>query len=792
MVGEGINIFLLYILSSQLRRLFRIFGINRINSADMSKYFFWKALWLFFILTCIVNKLMAQDGFISEDLARPEIVTYEFNGGQVIRELSHPRISYDGTEQFKLFNPEGRVIPHAVSCIGLQCFGNVQENDSIPLVVPLSGNSTYEFPIGISLTKEEVMVGNYVLSVRKMDGTILHERKFRVVNPQPRISSISSKDANGVTRRDTLLISRNKSFDGCSISFLGSNLDQEFKSVTIQGLPLERSSGSSLSYNFTKDWNSAKAMNLELGESSIIIKRQVASLPTTKRIFIAAPKPEILGKSLEFQVEEGQSKIDITLQVENLFDGAKVYLDASSRVLLGDGWRTADVNVQDGTISFTVIFEPIGTKGSASFNVKVKNADGKESEYKTITLIKKSTTIRMIPIEPQRPFMAGTKNQVRFVRLKGGAQFDFSADNKVTILFDNSNPITIDAEQETINSFTASVPFPDNIPAGSVRFNVKNDKTSWNGELNGVLKRPLAKAEKNVLYRGASTKIQVENATDVFLQTKETTDHVTISQPENNSTRVFEIKTDKYAEDFTLVVKLFDHVVQELPFVVVNYPEPAPIQLKELVQEEFIKQNKIILDEGEDLNLSIPIEGSITKDSKFYAQVYKKDGTLVGEKEELTRNAEGTSFTTTFNTQIGLQPGEEFVVKLSNPNQDSKVFQGYITRKKVDRWIFTAGLSAIDYRFGKKEEGAEKVAVLDGVNTGLYYLPENFKNPSTRFIGYGGNIILSSYDGDFSVRIAASVLLLEKVVVGLSFGDQVGLLMGVNIPLGNMSALLGN
>jgi len=733
-------------------------------------------------------------------LSKSEIQITEFRNGIVYRELMHADLpSYSGSEEFLLFGPDGEYIGNP-QCVGPSCLKYTMDENKVELVSNEKiSKDKLGYPIGISLSEDQLKIGEYKISVKNADGNILHVRTFRIVNPQPEISYLEiANELNGkyFNATDTLWVERNKSFSKMKIKLNGAYCNQEFESVSIQGMKLEMDKSDSLFYTFSNDWESNNALSLELGESAVIFDRKMASLPTSKSIFITAPNPKIMGEPLEFYVEEGQSQLLVNLHVENIYKNAKVFL-AESRSSRGfienSGMYIPTVNTQEGTITFPVIFNPIGISGKESFRVKVINADTKESEFRTITLIKKSTTIKMVPIDAsKKPLVTGIDNYVKFERLDG-PQLNNSKNNVYIIKFDNNDSIRLEAEMISNDFFTSTLPLPANLPSGTVTFTLRNGNKSWNGEVKGILQKPKIYRESDVVFRGGTAKVLLENATDVFLQLEIPNEFVSISQPENNATREFQISIDEQAEDFTVLVKLFDHIITKLSYKVENYPSPESISVQQIVDSKFLKKRTIVLDENSHLTLNIPVDGRyVTTTSKFTAQIYKKDGTPIGNKRKFIADSKGKKLRTTLNTNVGLHSGDEFDVLISNPNGDSQTYHSYIKRENTDKWIITAGLSAVDYRItGSFSEDENRASVLNGVNLGFYRMVENYSNPSMRLIGFGPNILLTGDQNDIKLRFAGSLLLLEKIVLGVSFGrDGMGMLAGVNIQLADLSILL--
>lgn len=727
-----------------------------------------------------------------------EIVITDFEDGVVVKDLLHPDVSYKGSETFELFGPH-YVIEDAVEWYWPEKVneGNDTLNDVQGATVTVSSK------IRIKISPDQLEIGEYYIKVKNADGDKIHTRSFEVVNPLPNIEYINVEtvyDDKTYVRKDTLFVARNQSFDETKIRLKGEYISQRMESVSIQDMALFQNESDVNTFQFDDEWMSEKLNEIELGNSSLVVKRKYASLPATAPIFITAPKPVILGESLVFFVEEGQSKIDISLSVNNLFKDAKIKLKADSKhpdFIQNQGLKVAtDIDLKEGKISFPVVFKPMNGSGAGAFKVMIINADNNESSYKTINLIKKNKNLRISPLEARKPIVAGIENNIRIDHLEG-TLLNENKSNEFTLIFENTDPIVFTGNNITEKSLTATVRFPENISSDIVKFTLKNGDNEWDGEMNAIIKKPKVKVKSFDVYNGSTVKVQVENAKNVVLLPAETGDNIAISQPNNNERKEFEISIKNGADDFWVHVKLHDHITEKLYFKTKNYPNPEFITAHNSVDNSLIRNGMIVIDdETNSLKLQIKINQNITEDATFYAQIYKKNGSALGSKREFIKSKDGKKLITYINTQIGLDSGDEFDIIISNPNGDSKALKAYIKRNKNERFMITGGLSAIDYRFNAVSindgEDEKKALVLDGVNIGMYYMFENYSNPSFQYLGVGANILLASDDNDISLRTGVTVLLLEKLVLGLTFGKGgAGILAGVNIELADLSVLLG-
>lgn len=755
------------------------------------------------IAVCLQVMGYAQDRKpMTKDLTDPEIEISELVNFSIIKDLSLPDITYNGDEIFLLFGPDNKF----VDTLYRKASSNNQDMQlNQNMLIGNLSNNTFRDPLAIELDWNQIKLGEYQISVRSKENRILHIRTFRLVTPQPKVDAVIFRNTinnNNFNTVDTLWINWDKTFTNGEVELVGDSLHQNFQSVFIGSREYEmiQNEEDPFKYSFGKKWESNDIFSLQLGYSDLIFERKYSSTLSSKKVFITAPKPKILGETIEFYVEEGESKTDINLDVENVFSGAKVLitpLKKSPNFPNSIGERPIEFSKNKGTISFPISFESIKNNEQKSFKVQIINSDNKRSDYKLINIIKKQTSVKMTPLESRKPLLTNFINSVKFEWL--GGDYFTSADTNIFVLqFENMEPIQFKGVITDNKTLIANIKFPEKIITDKIKFTLLNgDDKSWNGEITDILKLPKVEINSNIIYKGGETHIRIENARNVELNPASYYNFISISKVKNENSKEYTIKANQNAENFDIEVKLLDHVVQTINYKVVDYPTLDNVDIKEIVDNDFLKTNDIIVidsEENKKLTLSIPIDGvTITNESKFYAQIYRKDGTPIGEKREFIKNNGGDKFMTSLNTQRGLSAGDEFNIEISNPNDNVKTYKSYVERRDSDKWIITAGLSLVDTRITKNnKEVPNNTSVLDGVNIGCYYMLENYKNPSLRLIGFGPNISLTGNDNKIVTRIGCSALILEKLVIGFSYGQKdLGLLLGVNIQLADLSTLLG-
>ncbi|MGB3465033.1 MAG: hypothetical protein WBA74_07180 [Cyclobacteriaceae bacterium] len=730
-------------------------------------------------------------------LSQPDISLDEIDQGIIYRELGSALFAINDSDTLYFFDPAGKFMP-VDYCIGRDCVRNEMIENRLITGEVMRDPSAYLTPLVMEFREDRPATGEYTISVRNnTDNKPRHLLKFNVVYPQPKISSLQFIDASGKAVKDTLILSSGADYSNWRVKINGSGLENGFGSVKVGKLELSPTIDPSL-FTFDKAWSSSGTKKPGLGTQSVVFNRKVSDSPASHQIYVKAAKPKILGSNLEIPVEEGQSRVKITLTTDNIFEYANVilYKDRRAPLLLASPYAfTTSVDPSDGSITFEVLIQPDLVDNTAYFRVAVKNIDQTISSPKTIRLVKKSDNIKIVATDAEnKPLVAGILNYMKIKRINGAV---FSR-GTYKLLFEDGNEATFTVNNADPDVLTFDVLLPANLTGNDIPVLLIDGNDEWKGTISRI--RPIPKISwpaSNTVLRDSEFKILVRNATDTYLRPgKGAENEVSVLQPDNKAVREFTVYVGANARNFDLQLSLFDHTIETIPFTVTNHPTPQGFKAKDLVSAQYVKEDRIILNDNEDITLKIPVDGdSILSSTIFYAQLYKKNGLAVRKSKPLKLIEEGEKqyLAATLNTQIGLEPGEEFDLEISNPDQESITINSYIRREGRDNWIATAGLSAIDYRFGKTDEEESRVKVLDGVNIGVYYMPENLKNPTNRNLGIGFNLLLVGTDDSLDFRLGASALFFEKVVLGLSAGKGgLGFLAGVNIQLSSLAGLTGS
>ena len=744
------------------------------------------------------NQSYCQEG--PTPIESGELVITSLRSGDLLRlELAHPNHFYQDSDTINVFGPGGKV-----GYIDFECFGNSCNPHTVEdLLSYPSGKlgiaNVIRHPLGIELIATP-QKGIYEISVIR-NAKVHHKRTFKIVDPEPVITFMELTDFEGNSSSDALKIDKTHSLNQVKLKFVGQHLDVSFESVTIQGLPLKKHNTESGTFILSESWTPQAIAKLSLGETEVVFKRKFSDKVTKQKITLEADKPVINEPGLNFQADINENKTKMTLSVQHLFPGAKLILqndDNFPNFLESSGRLEAkNIDAFAGTISTDILFKSSMLVDNAKFKAQVLNRDGKISDPKTIIITRKEENIRASAYDNDAPLVSGIRNRVMFKQL-GGSPFDLNAGLNFSLAINGFEPIKILGRKETDQSFSAEVKFPNGLP-DNIKFTLTKERANWSGSFKNILSRPIVTIRTNRVYRGSKIKVNIQNAKDVRILSRVANDLITITETTNGTDKSFDIGVAKEIRlsQFGIQILLKDHILEEHAISISNWPKPLEDNLRLTIEEgePLEKKDIVVLNDRRDIKLSFNAD-SLKYIQHFSARLIKTDGTRLGIAKPLILNEQTNKIETTLSPrQVGLQKGEAFNIEISNPTGESLLKPSYIKRSGRDQWIFTAGISVLDVPFDNNDEGdsGSNVSVFQGINLAGYYMFENIKNPQNRFLGIGPNVLFSEEDGEIKLRGAISLLFFEKLVMGISFDkNDLGLLVGANIELANLTSLIRN
>ncbi|MDH5476636.1 MAG: hypothetical protein OEX22_13140, partial [Cyclobacteriaceae bacterium] len=618
-------------------------------------------------------------------------------------------------------------------------------------------------------------------------------RKFKIVNDKPVLKSFTITYPNGEKLENLLTVDKSRSLTNTTIQLQGDHLDQAFDLVSLQGFPLKKVPNQPATYRINGKFNQD---SLQLGDQNIVFKRKFTNTITKVPFKINAVTPNIRGVGLAFPVEQGKDNFNLILGVQNVFRGAQLEIfphESYPNFLEDTGKLRSIVNSKNGVISAQVWFKREEIQSSAKFKVRVINTDGKKSDFKTITVRLKATSIAVQPELDTKPLVAGIPTKMLFTRVGGPYLKLNDSTGFVLKLIGLPDELVIQPNKITDDSFTAMVALPEGVPS-NMKFILLKGKNTWNGEFNKIYKLPMITVLKKTVKKGTTTRIlNIQHASEVKVMLKEEDDFIKLSTEAFDTDKRIEVQTglELIKSSFTVSVKLKDHIVKEIPFRIENWLDPSDTIFYFYTNKSTPigeTHDVLVLENQVPITIKLPVNN--TRDiERFSAQLLREDGTKLGNPIPLVLTEKKDSIVATLSPKsLGVNYGEKFNIEMTNPVGDAKIRSAYIKRTTRDMFILTAGLSAIDLPLNNRD--SVKTQTLDGVNIGAYYMLENIANPNNRALGMGINTLLIERDGSIRIRAGISFLFFEKIVLGMSFGkDYTGMMLGVNIELADLSKL---
>ena len=726
-------------------------------------------------------------------------------GEQLLIELKSALLDYPytKTELIEIYGPDDQLLSADMLevCQFDQCFAPTEASDIEFMPTAPEGilngeenNVRHAFPLGIT-PKRELPHGNYVLVVRDKDTQkVIHRRILTLIHPEPIINKITIRYPDGVTANNLLTINPNHDLKKVQFELEGEHLDNEFKSVSIQGLALKKVVNTSNTYVSENDWTASKLKSINLEDPKLSIERYNVTETYTTGIKLKV-MPPVITDNLVKKINAGQSRFLLTLNVSNLFPRAQLKLAefANGNVLAEeDIYDGATVDIKSGTIAQYVLFsEGALNSGNARFTVQVINRDGGESKVETIQIQVQEAAVIALPLISTKPFMEEVPTMVKFTRSDNAAAFQFTGDvilalNGTHLLI---NPRNMDG---ALNQFSAEVVFPEGVDA-SIPFELQNNGNSWKGYFEGIIDKPKVEDDFRAVQAGSSFVLHINGHSDKLTAILRSEDKGVKLTDNDFKDGAIEIRVDKKVPaktTFSVVMYYQDHALETLTFKVEDWPKPediAEFNIGDVIYPVNTKTRLVLLDESP-IVLQSKKNALENATSNLTVQLIKANGTKLGTPQSFIYDDDQKIARTELSPYgFGLGGGDEFMIELLNPLSQPVIQRGYVKRKFSERLLANAGVSAVSIFFKERldENGVvlPKTTLISGVNLGVYYLPENLWDAGgKRPFGFGLNLMAQEESNTVKVRLGTSALLFETLSVGLSFGQsQMAFFMGANI-----------
>ena len=744
---------------------------------------------------------------ISKPYVIPEV------GEKLLIELKSALLDYPYTknEVIEIYSPEDQPLNYETIdvCVFDNCFESIDASGmelatNAPLGILGSDESDArpEFPLGLT-PKKKLAYGNYILVVRNKDTQkVIHRRVLTLIHPEPNVSNILIRYPDGSTTSNVFNINPNSDFKNVTFEFEGDHLDSDFKSVSIQGLMLQKVPNKSNSYVTGSDWTASKLKSINLENPKVTFERYNVPKVYTAGVVIKV-NPPVITDNLVKKISAGQSRFLLTLNVANLFPRAQLKLAEldNGNILAEEGiYDGAKVDIQSGTIAQHVIFSDGALKsGNARFSVQVINRDGGESNIETIQVQVQEVAITALPVIRTKPFMEEIPTQVLFTRSDNAAAFQFKGD---VILQINGTHLVLEPRNidGALNQFTAEVVFPAGIDT-SIPFELQNSSNSWKGYFEGIVKKPIVVDETREIHAGSSFLLHIDGHSEKITATLRS-DESGVKQKDNDFTDgAIEIRVDNNVPTnsiFSVVLYYLDHEIETITYKVIEWPKPEDIAEFKIGKTIYPVDSKTIIVLMDDNPIVVQSKKNEPKNvtSNLTMQLIKSNGNKLGTPQSFIYDEDKKIASTTLSPYgFGIRGGDEFMIELLNPLSQPVIQRAYVKRKFTERLLANGGVSAVSIffkeRIDKNGDVLPKTSLMSGVNLGVFYMVENVQGSGRRRpFGYGLNLMAQEESNDVKVRLGASMLLFETLSLGLSAGDnQLAFFIGANVSFLDLSDL---
>lgn len=635
----------------------------------------------------------------------------------------------------------------------------------------------------ITLRLKTFSLGEYTIDIRNENDQTLYTRSFKLVSDPPKIKKITLTKSDIPT--DTLMLDSDE-IKNYKIYFEGAYLDTKKSSAYIQNSQYKLKSIDSLCYQLGENWNPIPS-SIKLGWNKIWFKTAQNDSAQAK-IFLKSAPPIINDTEFRAKVKKEGGKAELTLHVDNLFENPVLDINANFYI----GKTIKNVNVSDGTIDVELTFSSL--EQDTFIQLRLKNKFSAYSKYKTLSLELKDNDIEIAPFNDEMPFIGQYVNEIIIKKTDNATRFQYYDKNSFYLIFNNGVKRQLNVKEVDNDQIIATIEFP-NIK-DDVSIQLKNGHALWNGEIENINEYPKVIVDKKevleynhfMVNKGGTFNLQVSNENVSLIDQFDNCNSITEITDSKNEYKNIEINVSNDAQDFSLISKIGESIIDTLNFKVMDIINGDSIHLNEVLNENpvSINKNRVTINSHlNNLTLTLPHNnGSIISPSDYTAKIFNNDGTEVVEK------CFSDKYKTTFDIakKTDFSTGDEFYVKIYGPQEQTlKTIDIYKKRNWYERINFTAGVAALDWRFKDDE-----ASIFECINIGSYYMFEFSDVTDYRFLGVGPNLFFSLDDDDKVVfRYGASVYIAEKIMVGLSYGQtELGFTLGFNVDFADLSDII--
>lgn len=724
----------------------------------------------------------------------PDIVTLEFQ---------HAGLTYAPDDVITLFGPSGRPLPTGRQQVRLACdtLTQCQNSDAAErdgaLPVPASGEAdraTYRWPVRFRVNPP-LQPNSYLLEVRRANASIKHYRRLQLVPPAPYVDNVSVRQSNAPSSdENTLVIHPTQDLDA-EITIEGGPFYEGTRVMMQDHLLVERTrTQDRLVLDLTLE--AETVAQLELGVWPLQFSHPIASDAASAdwnavlaTVTLRGTEPPLLQQPQPIYVVGSQSgSITYDLQVSGFYFSPQAELCTEAGPLV-DAACNGITQQQGQTLTAPIVLDlPAGFDGGA-FQVYVRNGDGQESVRRPVRVQPQKVAATVSEVSPDEPIVEGVPTEVIFQREAASA---FPSSGPFVLEVNGQTQRLTPIQPPTADALRTTVTLPGGTGGRAPVFVLSANGQNWAGEFPAVIQRPRLISDMPFLRLGSETRLTFDPPTESsYLVARTPGLEIEGSQLYDGDARVR--ATDDLTNDHVdMWVRVKSRVVDSLRIPI--EPWPAPENILDVstggrrVALDSVQTIQLVEDRGLRLH---PVEAFVSQEHPPRVKVQLLDENGRRLRDPVAVRFDRAEPVVLYPSAWGLSGGDEFTLSFTTPDGRSLLRRAYIRRPLTKQFVVSGGLTAIEYTFGTPD-GAQRGNTLGGVNLGLHWVPEWFAPTMTRPVGFGLHTVASEVNDQVRLRVATSVLLFEKLAVGMSFGSGgSALFIGANASFLDLSRLFG-
>ena len=719
-------------------------------------------------------------------------------GDTVTVALEHAGLTYKPTDTITLYRANGAPLSAAsrqlrqlcASVAACQPSADTAEGATLPRPAS-AGSSAYRWPVHFQVAAP-LTPRTYLIEVRNESSAVKHYRRLRLVPPAPYVDHVTvSQEGPSTDDSSALRVDPTQGLDA-EITITGGPFYAGTQ-VLLQGEPLvvRRRSTDELVLDLTIEAETTR--HLELGvwplqfQHSQATAARVASwnavlatvtLRGNEPPFLEPPQPlYVVG------TQAGRTTRKVTVAGYYFSPRAQLCTEAGSLVsaqCIGITQRN------EQSLTAPVVLDiPTNFSGGA-VTVYVRNGDGQESARRTIRVRPQQVTATVSPVSPDEPVVEGVPTEIVFHR---EAASTFPRSGPFTLTVNGNEQSLAPIQPPTADELRTTVTLPDGTGGQQPVFVLSASGRSWAGTFDVVVQRPRLIAGPSVLRPSSEARLTFVPPTE--------NGHLLTRTPgvDIEGSGLFDGEARlRTADDLTdttasILIRVQSRVVDSLRLLIEPWPNPDRVlTLRQREQSLPLASGSVMMVEADAPLKLHPDEAFVGADRppRVSAQLRDANGTAL--QAPIPIRFDRPVPTTITPSTWGLSGGDAFTLALQTPDGRTLHRRAYIRRPLIEQFVVSGGLTAVEYGLGSGEDARGNT--LSGVNLALHWVPEWFAPTLSRPVGMGLHAVASENDNQVRLRVAASVLLFEKLALGLSAGQGgAALFVGANASFLDLSTL---